>query len=168
MYRPQKLVAAFFSAALLCSTGIAFADKGGNHDKKGGSSSHGAAAPGQNNNGGDSKAASQRGPGGIGGPRSSPGDFDRSIKARGGEFEGSAGDRDVFGSGAKAGVHVKLSNGGTHDFDISDAALNSLKAHQGHGDVIFFTNGQQITAVCNRGESDNMRVTARTGDTFTL
>ncbi len=174
MQRPQKLAAAFLSAALLCTTGIAFADKGGNHDKKGGPS-QGAAAPGQSSSGGDSKAAAQRGPGGVGGPRSSPGDFDRSMKAnktmgdgKGSEFEGSAGDRDVFGSGAQAGVHVKLSNGGTHDFNISDAALASLKAHQGHGDLIFFTNGQQITAVCNRGEKDNMRVTARTGDTFVV
>ncbi len=175
MHRPQKLVAAFLSAALLCTTGIAFADKGGNHDKKS-SSSHGApAAPGQSNSGGDSKAAAQRGPGGIGGPRSSPGDFDRSMSRNrtmgsgGSEFEGSASDRDVFGAGAKAGVHVKLSNGGTHDFSISDAALNSLKAHQGRGDLIFFTtNGQQITAVCARGEKDNMLVTARTGDTFML
>ncbi len=176
MFRPQNLVAAFLSAALLCTTGIALADKdkGGNHDKHGSSA---AAQPGQSNSGGDSKAAAQRGPGGVGGPRSSPGEFDRSMShskttgdgSLGTEFEGSAGGRDVFGTGAKAGVHVKLSNGSTHDFAISEAALNSLKAHQGRSDLIFFTtNGQQITAVCARGEKDNMRVTARTGDTFML
>ncbi|HEX5274804.1 MAG TPA: hypothetical protein VFW34_05960 [Candidatus Rubrimentiphilum sp.] len=162
MHRPQKLAAAFLSAALLCTTGIAFADKGGNH---GGSSSHGAAtAPGQSSTGG---AAAQRGPGGIGAPRSAPGDFDRNM-GKGREFEGSAGDRDIFGSGAKAGVHVKLSNGGTQDFDISEAAVNSLKAHQGRNDLIFFTNGRQITAVSARGEKDDMRVIARSGNTFTL
>ena len=162
MHKPQQLAAVLLSAAFLCTTGIALADKGGNHDKHGGSSAHGPSAPGQSSSGSDSKAASQRGPGGIGGPRSTPGDFDRS------EFTGSAGDRDVFRAGAKAAIHVKFSNGSTHDFDISSAALNSLKSHQGRGDLIFFTNGQQITAVCNRGEKDNMRVTARTGDTFML
>jgi hypothetical protein len=169
MQRPQKLVAAFLSAALLCTTGIAFADKGGNHDKKSGSSAHGSSAPGQS-----SAPSAQHGPGGMGGPQTSPGAFDRSMNhnqtmgdgSRGSEFEGSA---DGIGAGAKAGVHVKLANGATHDFDISAAALNSLKARQAHGgQLIFFANGQQITAVCNRGEKDNMRVTARTGDTFML
>jgi hypothetical protein len=169
MQRPQKLVAAFLSAALLCTTGIAFADKGGNHDKKGSSPQGQSSAPGQS--GGPS---AQRGPGGMGGPQISPGAFDRSMNhnrtmgdgSRGSEFEGSA---DGIGAGAKAGVHIKLANGATHDFDISAPALNSLKARQDHGgQLIFFANGQQITAVCNRGEKDNMRVTARTGDTFTL
>jgi hypothetical protein len=167
MYRPQKLLAALFSAALLCTTGIALADKGGNHDKHGGSS-QGPATPGQSSGGSNSK--SSRGPGGIGGPQSAPGSFDRSMSRKNnenGEFEGSVDDRDMSG-GAKAGIKVKLSNGATQTFEISDSALNSLKAHQGHGDLIFFTNGQQITAVCSRGEKDTMRVTARTGDTFTL
>jgi hypothetical protein len=168
MQRPQKLVAAFLSAALLCTTGIAFADKGGSHDKKGSSPQGQSSAPGKG-----SAPSAQHGPGGMGGPQTSPGAFDRSMNhnrtmgdgSRGSEFEGSA---DGIGAGAKAGVHVKLANGSTHDFDISSAALNSLKAHQDRGQLIFFANGQQITAVCNRGEKDNMRVTARTGDTFML
>jgi hypothetical protein len=169
MQRPQKLVAAFLSAALLCTTGIAFADKGGNHDKKSGSAHSTSAAPGEG-----SSSSAQHGPGGMGGPQTSPGAFDRSMMrnnktmgdgSRGSEFEGSA---DGIGAGAKAGVHIKLANGATHDFDISAAALSSLKARQDHGQLIFFANGQQITAVCNRGEKDNMRVTARTGDTFML
>jgi hypothetical protein len=83
----------------------------------------------------------------------------------GSEFEGT-----VNGSaGAKAAINIKLSNGSTRTFAMSSAAAESLKAHQGHGDLIFFTtNGQQVTAVCSRGEKDTMHVTARTGDTFML
>jgi len=167
MYRPQKLVAALFSAALLCTTGIALADKGGNHDKHGGSSSQSAPGSGSNSN---SKAASRRGPGGIGGPKSAPGPFERSSM-RGSEFEGNV---DAAASkrgsmGARAAINVKLSNGATRTFDISDAALNALKTHQGRGGLIFFTtNGKEITAISSRGEKSNMRVVARSGDTFTL
>lgn len=177
MYRPQNLVAALFSAALLCTTGIALADKGGNHDKHGGSS-HGPSAPGQSTNSGP-QAGPQRGPGGIGGPQSGPGSFDRDMSrhsrtsgdgSRGSEFEGSVDDRDASGSGgAKAAVTVKLSNGSTHAFAISGAALASLKDHSGRRDLIFFTiDGKEITAISAPGEKDDMRVTARSGNTFTL
>ncbi len=166
MYRPQKLVAALFGAALLCTTGMALADKGGNHDKHGGSSAQ--SAPGSSNNS-NSKAASQRGPGGIGGPQSAPGPFERGGM-RGSEFEGNVDAASKRGSmGASAAINVRLSSGGTRTFGISDAALNALKKHQGRGDLIFFTtNSSEITAISARGEKSNMRVVARSGDTFTL
>ncbi len=176
MYRPQKLVAALFSAALLCTTGIALADKGGNHDKHGGSSAQ--SAPGSSNNS-NSKAPSQRGPGGMGGPQSGPGSFDRGMArsnraddgTRGGQFEGNV-DAAASKRGsmdARAAINVKLSNGATRSFDISQGALKSLKEHDGRSNLIFFTgkNGE-ITAISSRGEKDNMRVVARSGDTFTL
>ncbi len=169
MYRPQKLVAAFLGAALLCTTGIALADKGGNHGDKHSSTTQTAPAPGQN-----ASSSASRGPGGMGKPQTAPGNFDRSMMRNrtddgsgGSEFEGT-----VNGTGpanAKAAVNIKLSNGSSRTFAISSAAAESLKAHQSRGDLIFFTtNGQQVTAVCSRGEKDNMRVTARTGDTFML
>ena len=179
MYRPQNLVAALFSAALLCTTGIALADKGGNHDKHGGSAAHGGSVPGQSSTGDSQRAGTDRGPGGIGGPRSSPGSFEqRSFDKnnrtdngmRGSQFEGSV-DADASKRGmmnAQAGINIRMTNGATRSFDISDAALKSLKVHDGRSNLIFFTNGNQVTAICSRGEKSNMRVSARTGDTFTL
>src|SRR5947209_1924658 len=137
MFRPQNLVAAFLSAALLCTTGIALADKGGNHDKHGGSSSQGPATPGQSSSG-ESKGGAHGAPGGVGKPQSAPGPFDRSMShnrtmgdgLRGSEFEGDVDASFRGGSNAKAGVNIKLATGGTRTFAISDAALSALKALQ--------------------------------------
>jgi hypothetical protein len=89
---------------------------------------------------------------------------------RGFQFEGSVdADASKRGTmGARAGINIKLVGGGTRQFDISDAALKSLKVHDGRSNLIFFTNGNQVTAIAARGEKCNMRVSARTGDTFTL
>ena len=167
MYRPQNLVAALFSAALLCTTGIALADKGGHHGDKNSSKTQ-TTAPGQSGGG-----STSRGPAGIGKPQTSPGDFDRSMMhgrkddgSGGTEFEGT---ETGLSGGATAAVTIKLGNGSSHTFPLSAAAAAALKAHQGHGNLIFFTtNGQEITAVSSPGEKDEMRVVARSGNTFTL
>ena len=158
--QPQKLIAAFFSAALLCTTSIALADKGGNHDKHGGSPGQSGSAPGQSQS-----SNSQHGPSSNQGPRQSPGfTLGSSLMDKSNGMEAS-----VQGSSSDS-VSLKLANGSTQTFAITSPALTALKSHGTKSEkLIFFTNnGTTITAVAAPGESTNMRVTGQNGNVFML
>src|SRR5579864_8512899 len=133
MYQTKKLVAALFSAALLCTSGVALAAGGGgaHGNPHGGPPGQSGPAPGQ--------SAGAPGRSGMPGPAALPGQNSPQGRAVG--FSGSV-------TGIQGGtVDLRFSSGATSTFQVSSSVLAALKAHPGKKNLIFFTtNGTEITA----------------------
>ena len=186
MHAAQKLAAAFFSAALLCSTSMALADKGGPHGNPHGgppgqSGAHGSdGSHGDSQHGGIGPFGSDKDHNGIG-PFGSDKDKDKGNKSDGTSGASRDGNgmqnRDVRLDEIKgdvtkiqgASVDVKSSDGRTQTYDVDGPVLAALKSHEGQKGLVFFsTDGKRLSGVSAIGERTNMRVMSRRGNTFLM
>lgn len=181
MLAPRNLAAAFLSAAMLLTSSVALADKGGNGHANGngkGAPNSASSQPGQaggqsaNHGGGNAGGAHAAGASaGPGGTDTTTTRSDRNSIMQGGDTDSSTQFQGgVTGLDEKnAKIHLKMRDGSDRDFDVDTAVLNDLKTRKDTKNLLFFSaDGRRITAVAQIGETDRARVMGMNNGALTI